>query len=80
MTRYGGDCYAYLLLASGLIDLVIEAGLKIYDVAAIIPVIERAGGCVTTWDGEPATSAGRIVAAGDPRLHEQALKLLGRRP
>jgi myo-inositol-1(or 4)-monophosphatase len=76
MTRFGGDCYAYCLLASGLIDLVIEAGLKTYDVVALIPIIERAGGCITTWDGASATQGGRIVAAGDPRLHERVLKLL----
>lgn len=74
--RYGGDCYAYCLLAAGLIDIVIEAGLKTYDVVALIPIIERAGGCITTWDGKPATQGGRIIAAGDPYIHEQALKLL----
>lgn len=76
MTRYGGDCYAYCLLAAGLVDLVVEAGLQAYDVVALIPIIERAGGCITTWTGEPATAGGRIVAAGDARLHAQALKML----
>ena len=74
--RYGGDCYAYCLLAAGLIDLVVETGLKSYDVAALIPIIERAGGRITTWDGGPATGGGRIVAAGDPRVHEAAMSLL----
>ena len=78
LTRYGGDCYAYCLLACGFVDLVIEAGLKPHDVVALIPIIERAGGCITTWDGGPASSGGRIVAAGDRRLHEAALKLLSR--
>jgi myo-inositol-1(or 4)-monophosphatase len=77
MTRYGGDCYAYCLLASGFIDIVVEAGLKAYDVVALIPIIERAGGRVSTWTGEPAIAGGRIVAAGDARLHEQALAILG---
>lgn len=78
MTRYGGDCYAYCLLAAGFVDLVIEAGLKSYDIVALIPIIERAGGRVTTWDGRPATSGGRILAAGDPKLHGKVLKLLNR--
>lgn len=78
MTRYGGDCYAYCLLAAGFIDLVVEAGLKPYDVVALIPIIERAGGRITTWDGKPATAGGRILAAGDPRLHEQAMRVLAR--
>ena len=78
MTRYGGDCYGYCLLAAGFVDLVVETGLKPYDIVALIPIIERAGGRVTTWDGKPATDGGRIVAAGDPRLHEQAMEILSR--
>ena len=78
MTRYGGDCYAYCLLAAGFIDAVVETGLNAYDVVALIPIIERAGGRITTWEGKPATSGGRIIAAGDPRLHEKALAILAR--
>ncbi len=76
LSRYGGDCYAYCMLAAGHIDLVIEAELKSYDIAALIPIITGAGGVVTTWDGTPAHNGGRIVASGDPRVHEAALKLL----
>lgn len=76
MTRYGGDCYAYCLLAAGFVDAVIETGLKSYDVVALIPIIERAGGRMTTWDGKSATDGGRIVASGDPALHERLLKML----
>lgn len=76
MTRYGGDCYAYCLLAAGFSDLVIESGLKPYDIVALIPIIEKAGGIVTTWDGRPATKGGCIIAAGDPRVHAEALALL----
>lgn len=76
MTRFGGDCYAYMLLASGLIDVVVEAGLQPYDVVALIPVIEKAGGRITTWDGKSAASGGRIVASGDARLHDEVLELL----
>ena len=75
--RYGGDCYAYCLLAAGHIDVIVEAGLKSYDVAALVPIIEAAGGVITTWGGAPATTGGRIVAAGNSRLHAEALRLLG---
>ena len=75
---YGGDCYAYGLLAMGSIDLIVEADLDVHDFMALIPVIEGAGGVVTDWQGAALTprSDGRIVAAGDPRVHESALKLL----
>jgi len=76
MTRYGGDCYAYCMLAAGHLDLVVETELKPYDIAALIPIITGAGGVVSTWDGKPAQSGGRIVAAGDPRVHEAAMKIL----
>lgn len=78
MTRFGGDCYAYCLLSAGFIDLIVEAGLKPHDVAALVPIVERAGGRMTTWDGASATSGGRVVAAGDPLLHEAALEVLAR--
>ena len=76
LTRYGGDCYSYCMLAAGHLDLVVETELKPYDIAALIPIVTGAGGVVTTWDGKPAQSGGRIVAAGDPRVHEAAMKLL----
>ena len=76
LTRYGGDCYSYCMLAAGHLDLVIETELKPYDIAALIPIISGAGGIVSTWDGKPAQNGGRIVAAGDPRVHEAALQLL----
>jgi myo-inositol-1(or 4)-monophosphatase len=76
MTRFGGDCYGYCLLAAGFVDLVVEAGLKPYDVVALIPIVEGAGGRITTWDGKSAAEGGRIVAAGDARLHAEVLGLL----
>ncbi|MDX2288723.1 MAG: histidinol-phosphatase [Hyphomicrobiaceae bacterium] len=76
MTRYGGDCYAYAMLAAGHTDLVVEAGLNAYDIAALVPIIEGAGGVITTWDGGPAGNGGRIVAAGDRHLHAEALAML----
>jgi myo-inositol-1(or 4)-monophosphatase len=78
LTRYGGDCYSYCMLAAGHLDLVIETELKPYDIAALIPIITGAGGVITTWEGEPAQGGGRVVAAGDPRVHEAALTLLNR--
>ena len=80
LSRYGGDCYAYCALASGHVDLVIESGLKPYDIAALLPIIEGAGGVVTTWSGDSAAAGGAIVAAGDRRLHEEVLNLLARQP
>jgi myo-inositol-1(or 4)-monophosphatase len=76
ITRFGYDCYAYAMLAAGQIDLVVESGLKPYDIVALIPIIEGAGGVVTTWDGGSASSGGSIVACGDPRLHESVLRIL----
>ena len=76
LSRYGGDCYSYCMLAAGHLDLVVETELKPYDITALIPIINGAGGIVTNWEGGPAQNGGRIVAAGDPRVHEAALKLL----
>ena len=78
MTRFGGDCYAYCLLAAGFVDLVVETGLNAFDVVALIPIIERAGGRFTSWEGKPATHGGRIIAAGDARVHEEAMRILAR--
>ena len=69
-TRWGLDCYGYCLLAAGHIDLVVEAGLKNVDIAPLIPIIENAGGVVTTWDGGPAEQGGNCVAAATPELHK----------
>jgi len=77
-TRWGLDCYGYCLLASGSIDLVVEAGLKNVDIAPLIPIIEAAGGVVTTWDGGPAEAGGNCVAAATPELHASALREINR--
>ena len=74
--RYGLDCYAYCLLAAGYIDLVCEADLKNVDIAPLIPVIENAGGVVTTWDGGSAENGGNCLAAATPELHRAALEVL----
>ena len=72
LSRYGGDCYAYCMLAAGHVDLVIETGLKPHDVAALIPIVTGAGGVITTWEGGGAERGGRIIAAGDRRMHAAA--------
>jgi fructose-1,6-bisphosphatase/inositol monophosphatase family enzyme len=76
--RWGGDCYAYGLLAAGHVDLVVEADLKLYDYAALIPVITGAGGTITDWQGNglDMQSEGAVVAAGDPAVHRAALAIL----
>ena len=76
--RFGADCYAYGLLASGFIDLVIEADLQPYDYLPLISVIEGAGACISDWKGQPLgiDSDGRVVAAATPALHEQVLAIL----
>ncbi len=78
MRRFGGDCYAYCLLAAGQIDLVVETGLNPHDIVALIPIIEHAGGTVSQWDGGDAARGGRIVAAGDTKLHAAAMDMLTR--
>lgn len=76
LVRYSADCYAYCMVAAGQADLVIEAGLQPYDITALIPVLEGAGGVVTSWTGGSAVDGGRVVASGDARLHDQVLKML----
>jgi myo-inositol-1(or 4)-monophosphatase len=76
LSRYGGDCYAYCVLAAGHVDLVIETELKPYDVLPLMPIIIGAGGVITTWEGAPPHSGGRIIAAGDERVHAAALDVL----
>ncbi|AQK89503.1 inositol-1-monophosphatase [Zea mays] len=82
---YGCDCYAYALLASGFVDIVVESGLKPYDFLSLVPVIEGAGGSITDWRGDklhwPVTAESRptsfnVVAAGDARVHKEALDAL----
>ncbi len=75
---YGGDCYNYGLVASGHIDIVVEAGLKLHDFAALVPVVEGAGGMMTDWSGDPlnADSAGDVIALGDPARLEEVMEAL----
>jgi myo-inositol-1(or 4)-monophosphatase len=76
LSRYGGDCYAYCMLAAGHIDLIIETELKPHDVIPLVPIIAGAGGVITTWEGGSAAAGGRIIAAGDKRVHAAAMAAL----
>lgn len=78
LQRFGGDCYAYCMLAAGRVDLVVESDLNSYDIVALIPIIEAAGGVITGPDGEQPISGGTVVAAATPELAEQAWAVLGR--
>ena len=79
-TSFGGDCYAYGLLALGQIDVIAEAGMNIWDWAALVPVIEGAGGRLTDWQGRDLTetSDGHTLAVGDPGLLPEAIAALNR--
>lgn len=76
MTRYGGECYAFAMLAAGHIDICFEFSLQPYDIVAIIPIIEKAGGVVTTLSGGNAAAGGPVVVAANSSLHAQVLKIL----
>lgn len=76
LARYGTDCYAFAMVAAGQVDIVVDPGLKPYDIVALIPIIEQAGGIVTTFEGGPAENGGDIIAAATPELHAAALKVL----
>ena len=76
LVRYGFDCYAYAMVAAGHVELVVESGLKAYDIAALIPVIENAGGVVVSWNGGNAAEGGRVLAAANTDIAEAAIRLL----
>ena len=76
LNRYGGDWYNYMLLADGHIYVVIEQGLKAYDIQALIPTISAAGGIVSDWQGNTPMQGGEVLACGDADLHAQIVKLL----
>ena len=78
--QYGGDCYAYAMLASGFLDVVVEADLKPHDFCALAPIVSGAGGMITDWKGRPLTvsSDGHVIATGDPSLMPGLINLLNR--
>lgn len=75
---YGADCYAYALLASGFIDIIIEPSLKIYDYAALIPIIKMSGGFIGDWQGNEIQleSEGKIIACGSKAIYEEVVKIM----
>jgi myo-inositol-1(or 4)-monophosphatase len=79
---YGGDAYQYALLASGTLDIVMEDQLKVYDIMPLIPIVQNAGGVVTTWTGEAITLDtfdGSVLAAANPALHRTSLQFIRER-
>lgn len=76
LTKFGGDCYSYCMLALGLVDLVIEGRLHPWDIQALIPIVEGAGGVLTSWNGGPPHEGGLVVACGDRRIHRQVVPIL----
>lgn len=76
MSRFGGDCYIFGLLAMGFCDVIVESSFHRWDVAALIPLVEGAGGVITDWRGGDCSAGGRCLASGDARVHDEALKLL----
>jgi myo-inositol-1(or 4)-monophosphatase len=76
LTRYGGDAYFFCVLAAGQVDLALDAHMEPYDIAPLIPIIEGAGGIVTTWEREPAANGGNVIAASSSELHEEALRVI----
>lgn len=78
--RCGGDCVNYGLLASGRLDLVVEAGLEAHDVLPLVPIVQAAGGVISDWSGKPLslTSPGHVIAAASRALHAEAIATLKR--
>jgi len=76
MMRYGGDCYCYALLAMGFVDIVIEADMQPYDIQALIPIVQGAGGIVSNWQGESVVAGGTVLACATKELHQSVLALI----
>ncbi len=76
LTRWGGDCYIFATLVMGFCDLIVESLSKRWDISALIPLVEAAGGVITDWKGNEPGDGGGVVAAGDKRVHAAALELL----
>jgi myo-inositol-1(or 4)-monophosphatase len=76
LQRWGGDCYAFALVAQGCIDLMVDAMLQPYDIVPMIPIIEGAGGVVTDLDGQSPLRGGTVIAAANASLHAAALEIM----
>jgi myo-inositol-1(or 4)-monophosphatase len=79
MTRFGGDCYLFAALALGFVDIIVESTLNRWDVAALIPLVEGAGGRISNWQGGPCLEGGQVVAVGNPKLHAASVAILNGR-
>ena len=77
LSKYGGDCYIYGMLAMGFVDLATDGTLNPYDIQGLIPIIEGAGGVVTTWEGGNASLGGTVLASANAELHQRVLRVLG---
>ena len=76
LTRYHGDCYIFAMLAMGFVDVIVEGVFRHWDVAALLPLVEGAGGIITNWQGKPWRDGDALLACGDARVHAQTMKLL----
>jgi myo-inositol-1(or 4)-monophosphatase len=76
LTRYHGDCYIFAMLAMGFVDVIVEGAFKHWDVAALFPLVQGAGGLITNWQGQPWRDGDALLASGDARVHEEAIKLI----
>ena len=79
-TRLGGDCYSYCLLADGLVDIVLESGLKPWDIRALEPIIINSGGVIRTWENNEILSGGRIIACNNKKLFNKVIKFVKKKP
>ena len=79
-TRLGGDCYSYCLLADGHLDIVLESGLKPWDIRALEPIITNAGGIIRTWENNEILSGGRIIACNNNKLFTNIVKVIKKKP
>jgi myo-inositol-1(or 4)-monophosphatase len=77
LTKMGGDCYLFGMLAMGSLDLGVEAGLNAYDIQALMPIVRGAGGVVTDWEGGNPSLGGTVLASATQALHSEAMTLLG---
>ena len=78
LRRYGGDSYVYAVLAAGHLDLALDSGLHDYDIAALIPIVEGAGGAVGSWSGSIPAEGGNVICAGSERLLQDAIEAMNR--
>jgi len=79
LTRYHGDCYIFAMLAMGFIDTIVEGAFRRWDIAALVPLVQGAGGVITNWQGGVWRDGDAVLASGDRRVHEQVIALLNAR-